>query len=246
MRALTSILVVIAALLPAYAADEVTPKDLIAKAKQGDGRAQMALAYRYRDGNGVARDYVEAMRWAHPVADQGDAGAMDFVGWMYFEGLGVKRSPEIAAGYFKAASGRSASGAWNLGQCYFAGLGVEQNVSKALEAWKRAAAMGHGRSASTAAMVYLAGEGIAPDGKEARRLAQLAADLNDPAGLVVLGEIHFQTGDVEKARASWTKVADQAGRTHRAADATERSTVCDNGGRPAEAARVPRPEVRTG
>jgi TPR repeat protein len=38
---------------------------------------------------------------------------------MYFEGLGVKHSPEIAAGYFKAAAGKSAAAAWNLGQCYF-------------------------------------------------------------------------------------------------------------------------------
>jgi hypothetical protein len=31
--------------------------------------------------------------------------------------------------------------------------------------------------------------------------------LNDPSGLVVLGEIQFQAGDLEQARASWTRVS---------------------------------------
>jgi len=174
---------------------------------EGDVRAQMELAYRYRDGKGVKRDYAEALRWAHLAADSGDAGARDFVGWMYFQGLGVKRSPEIAAGYFKAAAAKSDTAAWNLGQCYFAAQGVDQDVPKALEFWKKAAAMGHGRAASTAAMAYHSGEGVAPNASEARKLAERAAELNDPTGLVLLGELHFQAGEIDKARAHWTKVS---------------------------------------
>lgn len=198
---------VVATVVSGRADDSESLKALIAKAGLGDNRARMDLAYRYRDGNGVKKDYAEAMRWAHLVADQGDAGARDFVGWMYFAGHGVKRSPEIAVGYFKAASNKSTAAGWNLGQCYFGAQGVEQDVPKALEAWKHAASMGHGRSASTAAMVYLSGEGIAPDAKEARKLAERAAELNDPAGLVLLGELHFQAGEMEKAREHWTKVS---------------------------------------
>jgi hypothetical protein len=136
---------------------------------------------------------------------------------MFFEGLGVKHNPKIAAGYFKAAAGKSTTAAWNLGQCYFGAQGVDQDVPKALEVWKRAAAMGHGRAASTAAMVYLAGDGVAPDPVEARKLATRAAELNDPSGLLVLGEIHFQAGEIEQARAHWTKVSQMkpVGRTGR-------------------------------
>ncbi|VTT99785.1 sel1 domain-containing protein : Sel1 domain protein repeat-containing protein OS=Chlorobium phaeobacteroides (strain BS1) GN=Cphamn1_1504 PE=4 SV=1: Sel1: Sel1: Sel1: Sel1: Peptidase_C39_2 [Gemmataceae bacterium] len=204
---LSVLVVLLAALAPASADDTVSTKDLIARANRGDTGAQLALAYRYRDGTGATRDYAEAMRWAHPLADRGDAAARDFVGWMYFEGLGVKRSPEVAAGYFRAAADKSAAAAWNLGNCYFAAQGVEQDVPKALAAWKKAAAMGHGRAASTAAMAYLAGEGVPADQKEARKLAELAAGLNDPNGLVVLGELDFRAGDADKARASWTKVS---------------------------------------
>jgi TPR repeat protein len=201
------ILAIFMTLASAQADDKPMPDELIAKAAQGDANAQLSLAYRYRDGKGVKKDYAEAMRWGHLAADRGDAQAMDFVGWMFFQGLGVARHPEIAAGYFKAAAGQSAQAAWNLGQCYFGAQGVEQDVLRALRTWKKAAEMGHGRAASTAAMVYLAGEGVAADAAEARQLAERAAALNDPSGLVVLGEIHFQAGEIEEARACWTRAS---------------------------------------
>jgi hypothetical protein len=155
----------------------------------------------------VKKDYAEALRWGHRAADQGDAEAMDFVGWMFYAGLGVPKNPAIAAGYFKAAAGKSPQAAWNLGQCYFGGQGLDQDIPKALEIWKKAAAMGSGRAASTAAMVYLAGDGVAPDPAEARTLAMRAAELNDPPGLVVLGEIQFQAGEIERARANWARAS---------------------------------------
>jgi len=190
-----------------HADDTLVIKELIAKAAESDARAQVELAVRYRDGRGVDRDYQEAMRWAHLAADRGDAAAMDFVGHAFLSGNGIRRSPEIAVGYFKAAAGESATAAWNLGQCYYGAQGVAQDIPQALEIWKQAAALGNGRAASTAAMVYLAGDGVAPDQKEALKLATRAAELNDPSGLVVLGELHFKAGESEQARANWTKVS---------------------------------------
>jgi TPR repeat protein len=189
------------------AADELPTKDLIAHAEQGDARAQLSLAYCYRDGKGVTRDYSQAMHWAHCAADQGDPNAMDFLGFAYLSGVGVNRSPEIAAGYFRAAAGKSATAAFNLGQCYFGGQGVDQDIPKALEIWKRAAELGSGRAASSAAMAYLSGEGVKPDPVEALRLAKRAAELSDPSGLVLLGELHFQAGEIDQAREIWAKVS---------------------------------------
>lgn len=191
----------------AYADDEAPAKDMTEKALRGDTAAQMSLAIRYRDGKGVKKDYAEAMRWAHLAADSGNAAGMDFVGWMFFTGHGVRQNATIAVGYFKAASGKSATACWNLGQCYFAAQGVEQDVGKALDAWKKAADMGHGRAASAAAMAYLSGECVPSDPNAARELAARAAELNDPSGLVVLGEIEFQAGKIEQAKAHWAKVS---------------------------------------
>ena len=189
------------------AEDDLSLKDLIFKATHGTPHEQLSLAYNYRDGKGIAQDYDEAMRWAHLAAESGNADALDFIGWMYFRGLGVKQNSTTAFGYFKAASQDSKAGAWNLGQCYFGGQGVEQDIPKALEIWEKAADKGHGRAASTAAMVYLTGEGVVQDLAVAKRLASRAAELSDPLGLVLRGEIHFQAGEFEQARESWATVS---------------------------------------
>jgi len=55
-----------------------------------------------------------------------------------------------------------------------------------------------GDVAAQLSLVYLAGDGVAPAPAEARTLAARAAELNDPAGLVVLGEIQFQYGELSK------------------------------------------------
>ena len=188
---------------PMEAADEGDAPLLIAKASGGDVKAQFDLALCYRDGKGVAKDDAEAMRWAHRSADAGNADALDFVGSAYLRGAVVKRNPAIALAYFKAAAGESAQAAFNLGQCYFGAQGTEQDCEKALEWWKKAAEKGSGRAAGSAAMAYLSGEGVAPDSRQARLLAERAAELNDPSGLVVLGEIEYQAGEWEAAKAHW-------------------------------------------
>ena len=192
----------------AHCADSPSISELTEKATKGDTAAQLSLAIKYRDGKGVEKDNSEAMRWGHMAADKGNADAMDFVGFMYFRGVAVEHNADIAVGYFKAAADKSAAAAWNLGQCYFAAQCVPQDIPKALELWKKAAAMGHGRAAATAAMTYLAGEGIAPDPAQARKLAERAVELNDPSGHIVLGELHFQAGEIDKARELWPKVAE--------------------------------------
>ncbi|HEY1064609.1 MAG TPA: C39 family peptidase [Pirellulales bacterium] len=188
-------------------ADDAALQELVEKANRGDADAQLALAGRYRDGQGVAKDAAEAMRWGHLAADQGHPAAQDFVGWMYFRGVQVRHNPVLAAAYFKSAAERSATAAWNLGQCYFAAQGVEHDVPKALELWRKAAEMGHGRAASSAAMAYLSGEGVPRDEKEARRLAERAVELNDPSGFVVLGELLYRAGEFDRARELWTRVS---------------------------------------
>jgi TPR repeat protein len=205
-RLLTGILAAWLLSNSASSADEPV-ESLRTRAAGGEVKAQLDLAYRYRDGAGVGKDEAEAMRWAHRAADQGHADAMDFVGHAYLRGAVVKRSPEVAFGYFKAAAEKSAPAAFNLGQCYFGAQGTEQDIPKALDWWKKAAAKGQGRAASTAAMALLSGEGVTPDVAEARRLAERAAELNDPSGLIVLGEIQFQAGDLDAAKSNWTRAS---------------------------------------
>ena len=187
--------------------DSANLETLRAKAASGDAGSQWDLATHYRDGKGVAKDDAEALMWAHRAADHGHADAMDFVGFAYLRGAIVKRNPVIAIGYFRAAAEESAQAAFDLGQCYYGAQGTEQNCAKALEYWKQAAERGHGRAASCAAMAYRSGEGVAPDAALARSLAEHAAKLNDPSGLVVLGEMQFQAGELDAAKATWIRAS---------------------------------------
>jgi TPR repeat protein len=178
---------------------------LTERGANGDATAQLALAIAYRDGKGVEKDPAAAMLWGHRAADQGHAEALDFVGFAYLRGALAKRNTSLALAYFQAAAGKSAQAAFNLGQCLYGAQGTEQDCVKGVKWWERAAAMGHGRAAAAAAMAYLSGEGVPRDPGKARQLAERAAELGNASGLVVLGEMQFQAGDPEAARASWTK-----------------------------------------
>jgi TPR repeat protein len=201
------VLLMLAAIDPTSAAETDALDALTARAEQGDPAAQLELAIRYRDGKGVGKDPAAAISWGHLAADQGHAEALDFVGFAYLRGAMVQRNPVVALGYFHAAATESAQAAFNLGQCYYGAQGTEQDCAKGLEWWEKAAAMGHGRAAAAAAMAYLSGEGVPSDPAKARRLAERAAELENPSGLVVLGEMHFQAGDIEGAKAQWTKAS---------------------------------------
>jgi len=109
---------------------------LVAEAEAGEAAAQLFLAIRYRDGDGVAKDPAAAMLWGHRAADQGHAEALDFVGFAYLRGAMVKRNTVVALGYFQAASPESAQAAFNLGQCYYGAQGTEQDCARALEWWE--------------------------------------------------------------------------------------------------------------
>lgn len=204
-RLVASTLAALLMCLSVSSADDLT--ELQQRAAGGDAKAQIELAIRYRDGKGIDKDDVEAMRWAHRAADAGNADAMDFVGFAYLRGAVIKRNPTIAFGYFKSAANDSAQAAFNLGQCYFGAQGTEQDCAKALEWWTKAAEKGHGRAAASAAMAYLSGEGVPPNPTLGRRLAERAAELNNPSGLVVLGELQFQAGELDAAKANWTKAS---------------------------------------
>lgn len=180
---------------------------LRSQAAEGNVKAQLDLAHRYQDGKGVTKDPAEALGWAHRAADRGNAEAMDMVGSAFLRGSVIACNPVIALGYFKAAAAECPQAAFNLGQCYFGAQGTEQDIPKALGCWKKAADAGHGRAAACAAMAYLSGEGVAPDAEQARRLAERAAELHDPSGLVVLGEMRFQAGELDAAKASWMKAS---------------------------------------
>lgn len=58
-------------------------RDLTPLAEQGDSGAQLLLARMFLMGQGVSRDFDQAMKWFRASADQGNADAQFFIGSYY-------------------------------------------------------------------------------------------------------------------------------------------------------------------
>ena len=62
-----------------------------ALAEQGDAAAQARLGAAYFRGDGVARDFQEALRWARLAAQQDNGDGQAVLGMLYRYGLGVEK-----------------------------------------------------------------------------------------------------------------------------------------------------------
>ena len=178
-------------------------------AERGDCEAQIRMGMRFRNGDGVAKDHQQALRWFRMSADQGCAEGLDNVGLMHLSGWGVPVDFGIAAAYFKASAAQDhAQALFNLGNCHFSGQGVEQDYAMAIECWQRAADMGHQNSIWRLATLDAAGEGLPCDrGQAERRCQQIAANGHANAALL-LGEILTAEGRLDEARRWWNSAAE--------------------------------------
>ena len=65
------------------------------------------LGQLYEEGQGVPRDYLEALKWYRMDADQGDVWAQVAVGRFYDWGYGVHQNDEEACFWYSLAASRS-------------------------------------------------------------------------------------------------------------------------------------------
>ncbi|MFN8818923.1 MAG: tetratricopeptide repeat protein, partial [Holosporaceae bacterium] len=93
MKRFFSLLLLMFLVLPAvsHAADAPSFAEMRTKAEQGNAVAQYNLGVMYDEGQGVTRDYAEAVKWFRKAAEQGDANAQSNLGVMYGKGEGVTR-----------------------------------------------------------------------------------------------------------------------------------------------------------
>ncbi len=91
-------------------------------------------------------DYATALREFRPLAEQGNAQAQYYIGFMYRKGRGVPQDDaEAAKWYRKAAAQGNAEAQNNLGGMYRKGRGVPQDYAEAVK-WYRKAAGHHNPS----------------------------------------------------------------------------------------------------
>jgi hypothetical protein len=100
-----------------------------ALAEKGNAAAQYNLGDMYREGEGVAEDDKEAVKWYRKAAEQGHAQAQNNLGDMYANGEGVPMdSKEAVKWYRKAAEQGFDIAQTNLGAMYNNGKGVLKDV----------------------------------------------------------------------------------------------------------------------
>ena len=145
------------------AASQMTP-DQIAE-------AQTNLGLMYADGEGVPKDYAEAVKWFRMAAEQGHVHAQYNLGVLYSEGRGVGQDyVEAAKWYRKAAEQGSVDAQYNLGAMYAQGQGVRQDFVQAHIQFSLAAAAGSEGAQKNRDMVA---NNMTPDQiVEAQRLAR--------------------------------------------------------------------------
>lgn len=72
--------------------------------EQGFALAQRSIGFMYANGNGVAQNLTEAVRWLRQAADRCDVDAQFALATLYESGRGIDRDPSAAAQWFERAA----------------------------------------------------------------------------------------------------------------------------------------------
>jgi uncharacterized protein len=86
----------------------LTPEEKFAevkrKAESGDAKAQLGLARRYHNGDGVTKDDAKVVEWYQKAAEQGNAFSQYNLGVMYDKGEGVPKDAAKAVEWWQKAA----------------------------------------------------------------------------------------------------------------------------------------------
>ena len=145
--------------LPVAGAEKAKPlpKDipsLTALAEKGDANAQNELGVRHYSGQGVKKNFNEALKWFTKAAAQEHPKAQYNLGVLCEKGEGVIENDKEAVKWFtKAAAQGFAKAQADLGAMYAIGKGVQQNNSIAYAWWNIAAFNGNEKAKKAKALV---------------------------------------------------------------------------------------------
>jgi hypothetical protein len=142
------------------------------------------------------RDYAQAAAAFEEGVAAGDAACMDYLGFLYLEGLGRKPRPWIAFGYFREAAQLGNDQACrNLGNMYFDGRAVEPDPTQAAAWWEKSLARGKDpRPAFSLGQLYWLGDAVPRDAGRARKYWQQAQELGSDDAVVALAVLKARAG----------------------------------------------------
>jgi TPR repeat protein len=147
---------------------------LLLAAQKGDAEAQFELGRAYYEGEGVAQDYKQAVKWWKKAAEQGLALAQNSLGQAYHDGLGVKQSDIQAIEWWKKAAkqGLPEAGLHLFANKFDQGFGPQK---QAIKWWLKATKQELITAQCYLALAYKKGDGVKKDEKNSLSWLQKAA-----------------------------------------------------------------------
>ena len=146
-------------------------------AEQGDPKAEVALGGMFYYGEGLPRNYVEAVYWFRKAADQGNSRAEYDLAHTYELGQGLSKDyAEAVRWYRKAADQGEPWAQFSLGEMYYDGRGLPQDRTEASVWYRKAADQGLPNAQYDLGYMYSHGQGVPESRSEADIWYHKAAD----------------------------------------------------------------------
>jgi TPR repeat protein len=161
----------------------------IARAEQGDAKAQCELGDLYYHGNFLyPQDYKEAAKWLRLAADQGQVLAQYLLGQCYRDGNGVQKDLTEALKWYRLAAEQGyANAQYTLGDIFYYGDGIQKDCEEAVKWFRLAADQGDEFAQSVLGECYYRGLGVPQNYEEAVKWLWLAAEQGESTSADVLG-----------------------------------------------------------
>lgn len=161
-------------------------------AMEGNKFAQFSLANLYYYGNGTDQSYEQAYHWYMAATEQGQPYAAYAIAQMYANGEYVSKNESEAdhnykqalAGFLKLETDDQADDnlLYKIGRMFKLGLGTTEDKEKALDYFKRSAALNNKNGLYEYGKALLLGNGVDQDTEQGEKLLQKAIALaNDNA-----------------------------------------------------------------
>jgi localization factor PodJL len=174
-----------------------------AAANAGNVIAETIIGFKYLDGQGIAADPTQALKWLQKAADAGQAVARYRLGTMYERGQGVIANPVAAAKWYLASANQGNRKAMhNLAIAFAEGATGKKYMAESARWFSKAAALGLSDSQFNLAVLYERGDGVPQSLIDAFKWYSIAAATGDAESKARLTVLQTQLSDPDRAAAT--------------------------------------------
>ncbi len=176
---------------------------IAAAAEAGNPTAETIIGLRYLDGQGIAADPAQALKWLQKAANAGQAVAQYRLGTMYERGQGVAANPATAAKWYLAAANQGNRKAMhNLAVTYAEGINGKKDMAESARWFAKAADLGLSDSQFNLAVLYERGDGVPQSLIDAYKWYAIAAAQGDAESRSRMTVLATQLSAADRAAAS--------------------------------------------